>query len=85
VDKPVDGKLPGEHNQLSTRHFRSQSVQKTIRMAPTASTDAIYISPSSNPRPRAEITAAPGCSAKAVETRIYRARQQLREGLAADN
>jgi len=57
-----------------------QTVQCAIAALPPDLREALVLSVY-HELPHAEIAAALGCSAKAVETRIYRARQALRESL----
>jgi RNA polymerase sigma-70 factor (ECF subfamily) len=57
-----------------------QAVQRAIAALPPDLREALVLSVY-HEMPHAEIAAALGCSAKAVETRIYRARQLLREAL----
>jgi RNA polymerase sigma-70 factor (ECF subfamily) len=57
-----------------------RAVQRAIAALPPDLREALVLSVY-HEMPHAEIAAALGCSAKAVETRIYRARQHLREVL----
>ena len=58
-----------------------RAVQRAIAALPDDLREALVLSVYHD-LPHAEIAAALGCSAKAVELRIYRARQQLRAALA---
>ena len=58
-----------------------KAVQRAIAALPPDLREALILSVY-HEMPHAEIAAALGCSAKAVETRIYRARQRLQETLA---
>ncbi|MCA0449217.1 MAG: RNA polymerase sigma factor [Proteobacteria bacterium] len=75
---PGSGPLPNELVQVEER-------AKAVRVAVAALPDELrqpLILAEYEERSHAEIGAILGCSAKAVETRIYRARQQLRAGLS---
>ncbi|MBN9688637.1 MAG: RNA polymerase sigma factor [Verrucomicrobia bacterium] len=75
---PGSGPLPNELVQVEER-------AKAVRVAVAALPDELrqpLILSEYEERSHAEIGAILGCSAKAVETRIYRARQQLRAGLS---
>lgn len=61
---------------------RSEAVQKAITSLPPDLREALVLSVYHD-LSHAEIATTLGCTAKAVETRIYRARQALRESLKA--
>ncbi len=65
----------------ANRHDRARLVQAAIASLPPELRTVVLLSEYEG-LPQREIGEALGCSAKAVETRLYRARKQLREKLA---
>jgi len=74
----VQGRTPG-HDVLQTE--RARAVREAVLALPEDLREAVTLFEYDD-LSHAEIAAIAGCSAKAVETRLYRARQQLREALA---
>ena len=70
---------PGERLQSSER---AEAVRKAIAALPEELSTPLILAEYED-RSQAEIGEIMGCTAKAVETRIYRARKQLREMLGA--
>jgi RNA polymerase sigma-70 factor (ECF subfamily) len=75
---PGNGPLPDERVQAEER---SEIVRRAVAALPEELRQPLILSEYEE-RSHAEIGAILGCSAKAVETRIYRARRQLRDKLA---
>lgn len=78
-----DVRLDGAPDPAGSAEAREQlrAVRKAIAGLPAELREALVLSVYQE-MPHAEIAGVLGCSAKAVETRIYRARQQLRELLS---
>lgn len=74
---PGNGPLP--HEVVQARE-RSETVRRAVAALPEELRQPLILSEYEE-RPHAEIAVILGCSPKAVETRIYRARQQLRVSL----
>lgn len=74
----VQGRTPG-HDVLQNE--RARAVRAAVLDLPDDLREAVTLFEYED-LSHAEIAAIAGCSAKAVETRLYRARQQLRESLA---
>ncbi len=74
----VQGRTPG-HDVLQTE--RARAVREAVLALPEDLREAVTLFEYED-LSHAEIASIAGCSAKAVETRLYRARQQLRESLA---
>ncbi len=75
---PQDGPSPTDHVQAGER---AEAVRRAVAALPEELRQPLILSEYEE-RSHAEIGGILGCSAKAVETRIYRARQQLRVSLA---
>jgi RNA polymerase sigma-70 factor (ECF subfamily) len=76
---PQDVPSPAEHIQAGER---AEAVRRAVAALPDELRQPFLLAEYED-RSHAEIGAILGCSAKAVETRIYRARQQLRTRLGA--
>jgi RNA polymerase sigma-70 factor (ECF subfamily) len=76
---PQDGPSPTEHVQAGER---AESVRRAVAALPEELRQPLILAEFEE-RSHAEIGEILGCSAKAVETRIYRARQQLRASLGS--
>jgi RNA polymerase sigma-70 factor (ECF subfamily) len=74
---PQDGPSPTEHVQAGER---AEAVRRAVAALPEELRQPLILAEYEE-RSHAEIGGILGCSAKAVETRIYRARQQLRASL----
>jgi RNA polymerase sigma-70 factor (ECF subfamily) len=74
---PEDSPSPSEKLEASER---AESVRRAVAALPEELRLPLILAEYEE-RPHADIGAILGCSAKAVETRIYRARQQLRASL----
>ena len=74
---PEDGPLPNERLQA---HERAEAVRRAVAALPEELRQPLILAEYED-RSHAEIGKILRCSAKAVETRIYRARQQLRASL----
>ena len=74
---PEDGPLPNERLQA---HERAEAVRRAVGALPEELRQPLILAEYEE-RSHAEIGKILRCSAKAVETRIYRARQQLRASL----
>jgi RNA polymerase sigma-70 factor (ECF subfamily) len=77
----ADGTRTGESaSQRAERHEQIASVQAAVAALPYELRAPLVLFEYEE-RPMAEIAAVIGCTAKAVENRLYRARQQLRQAL----
>ncbi|MBN9689036.1 MAG: sigma-70 family RNA polymerase sigma factor [Verrucomicrobia bacterium] len=76
---PQDGPTPTDDAQ---RQERAEAVRRAVATLPEELRQPLILAEYEE-RSHAEIGAILGCTAKAVETRIYRARQQLRASLSA--
>ncbi|MEY4199585.1 MAG: hypothetical protein RLZZ265_1325 [Verrucomicrobiota bacterium] len=76
---PQDGPTPTDDAQ---RQERAEAVRRALATLPEELRQPLILAEYEE-RSHAEIGAILGCTAKAVETRIYRARQQLRASLSA--
>jgi RNA polymerase sigma factor (sigma-70 family) len=76
---PGDGPLPHERVQAEER---SETVRRAVAALPEELRQPLILAEYEE-RSHAEIGSILGCSAKAVETRIYRARHQLRVSLGS--
>ena len=76
---PGNGPLPHEQVQAEER---SETVRRAVAALPEELRQPLILAEYEE-RSHAEIGSILGCSAKAVETRIYRARQQLRVSLGS--
>lgn len=74
---PEDGPLPDER---LAAHERAETVRRAVAALPEELRQPLILAEYEE-RSHAEIGTILGCTAKAVETRIYRARQQLRGAL----
>jgi RNA polymerase sigma-70 factor (ECF subfamily) len=75
---PGDGPLPGESLQTDER---AEAVRRAVASLPEELRQPLILAEYEE-RPHAEIGAILGCTTKAVEMRLYRARLQLRAKLA---
>ena len=69
-------------SQLATQHEVALAVRNAISALPANLREVVVLSEYEH-LPQADIAEIVGCSTKAVETRLYRARQQLRHQLSA--
>jgi RNA polymerase sigma factor (sigma-70 family) len=76
---PGNDPLPHERAQAAER---SETIRRAVAALPEELRQPLILSEYEE-RSHAEIGSILGCSAKAVETRIYRARQQLRVSLGS--
>jgi RNA polymerase sigma factor (sigma-70 family) len=76
---PGNGPLPHERVQAEER---SETIRRAVAALPEELRQPLILAEYEE-RSHAEIGSILGCSAKAVETRIYRARQQLRVSLGS--
>lgn len=76
---PQDGPSPTDHVQAGER---AEAVRRAVAALPDELRQPLILAEYEE-RSHAEIGGILGCSAKAVETRIYRARQQLRASLGS--
>jgi RNA polymerase sigma factor (sigma-70 family) len=76
---PQDGPSPTDHVQAGER---AEAVRRAVAALPEELRQPLILAEYEE-RSHAEIGGILGCSAKAVETRIYRARQQLRASLGS--
>ncbi len=76
---PQDGRSPADHVQAGER---AEAVRRAVAALPEALREPLILAEYEE-RSHAEIGGILGCSAKAVETRIHRARQQLRASLGS--
>ena len=79
VHEPVDSQLSPD--DAAALHEKTLMVNKAIAALPAELREALLLF-TVEQMSHAEIEAVLGCSAKAVEVRIYRARQTLKEALA---
>lgn len=75
---PAAGPLPGDEAQA---HERAQTIRKAVANLPEDLRTPLILAEFEE-KSQAEIAAILGCTVKAVENRIYRARQRLRQDLA---
>ncbi len=78
VHEPVDPQLSPD--DAATLHEKTAMVNKAIAALPTDLREALMLFTVQD-MSHADIAATLGCSAKAVEVRIYRARQMLKDAL----
>ena len=76
---PAQEPMPGESLQADER---IEAIRRAVAALPEELRQPLILAEYEE-RSHAEIGAILGCSAKAVETRIYRARQQLRKSLGS--
>lgn len=81
VHEPVDPQLSPD--EAAALHEKTKMVNRAIASLPTDLREALLLFTVED-MSHAEIATALGCSPKAVEVRIYRARQALKEALARE-
>jgi RNA polymerase sigma-70 factor (ECF subfamily) len=81
VHEPLDPQLPPD--EAAALHEKTAMVNVAIAALPTDLREALLLFTVED-MSHAEIAATLGCTAKAVEVRIYRARQALKESLAKE-
>jgi RNA polymerase sigma factor (sigma-70 family) len=79
IHEPIDSQLPPD--EAAALHEKTALVNQAIANLPSELREALLLFTVED-MSHAEIAVALGCTAKAVEVRIYRARQALKEALA---
>lgn len=82
VHEAVDGQLPPD--EAAALHEKSAMVNRAISALPFELREALLLF-TVEEMSQADIAKTLGCTAKAVEVRVYRARQSLREALARES
>jgi len=83
-DTTDESRAGASASHAAVRHERIAAVQKAVAALPLDLRTALVLFEYEG-QPMAEIAAALGCTAKAVENRLYRARQQLKLTLALED